>query len=622
MNYLFDFNEYIADLLQDRTTKKEIERYIDACGNIEDDLKANRFWKEYLSKFEIPDVLMGNIKIPLNVKDKFDWHLLIALVAGSFSSNYHFSPSTEGVKLSIKVASGEKYVDKELSDLSVYQIYRLFEIYISETMNLQIIKNESWSDAKAVDNQRLLLLKQFLKKVEAVKSYYEEPEGILDDFLKDILDVEEEISVDKPKQQSQKEDLAELTIRTPFSKVHNCESIVIHDATLFQGVKFLKDVSKYEKFYEGLDKDVREMSFYKQYLSKISIEESFINKTLLPKGLENKYNWEVIIRLLIGSIAVQYYFVRKPKGFSLVFCLSGTLQKKYLEKISVQEIDILLEGHLKEFISLFSLKASQPTISKKIDSDFKFRKQLILRHQFEMLALRRKVSNKYFFSFEGLRNQISSGQPDLFIENLITKYEEATHSKFDDKNIESNVLWTHYLSSLGLPEDKVSLFYFNHQLEDKFDWFYFFPILFASQKFDYYVEELNDGYLELFIVSQDDKNIFRLNDYTVAMIYSLHAKLFLEHLGFFTEQCSYDENKNTVIFDKSIIAKNYDKLQSIYSLSMKSNMLETPIETDEEANKKSSKENTPKSSKNEETKKEEETDLSDIFKGATKDLDT
>lgn len=94
--------------------------------------------------------------VPDEIKDDFDWNMLIQLVAASFSSDgvFDMQSGKDLPDFVISVQSGDQVVVKKVSELWGFQILRLFEIYIEEQMNLQILIEEDEKEKEAILGQR------------------------------------------------------------------------------------------------------------------------------------------------------------------------------------------------------------------------------------------------------------------------------------------------------------------------------------------------------------------------------------------------------------------------------------------------------------------------------------
>jgi hypothetical protein len=147
--YLFSFQEFVNELRENPDKKEMIEDYERGYGPMPSDFKETDIYKKYVGEFT-PSKQFKLIA-PSELEFDFDWELLEQLIAASFSSDYRFEPS-EVVPfmyhLYIFVNSGGSRVVKKIGELWSFQIYRLFEIYIEEQINLfTLIDEEDEKDA-------------------------------------------------------------------------------------------------------------------------------------------------------------------------------------------------------------------------------------------------------------------------------------------------------------------------------------------------------------------------------------------------------------------------------------------------------------------------------------------
>ena len=144
--------------MREKDEKKEIvEKYENLYWPIQWDIEDQLWYKEYLTKFDFVPFLT-----PDELGNDFDWNLLEKLVTGSFSSDYElkFDDKNSADELYIAVKSGDQSVVKTVSELWSFQMLRLYEIYIEEQMNLQILKKEDESEQWAIDSEREMRLKK------------------------------------------------------------------------------------------------------------------------------------------------------------------------------------------------------------------------------------------------------------------------------------------------------------------------------------------------------------------------------------------------------------------------------------------------------------------------------
>ncbi len=159
---LFDFPAFINELREKEDKKEIVEKYEKYFWKIQWDIKDQIWYTEYLSKFPTQSYLT-----PEDLDDDFDWDILQKLVIGSFSSDYELKQDDKDGwwELYIAVKSWDQSIVKTVSELWSFQILRLYEIYIEEQMNLQILMNEKdddWeSEQEALISERQVRLKKW-----------------------------------------------------------------------------------------------------------------------------------------------------------------------------------------------------------------------------------------------------------------------------------------------------------------------------------------------------------------------------------------------------------------------------------------------------------------------------
>ena len=166
---LFDFPAFIDELREKEDKKEVIEKYEKYFGKIQGDIKDQIWYTEYLKEFSFQPYLT-----PEDLDDDFDWDILQKLVIGSFSSDYELKQDDKewGWELYIAVKSWDQSIVKTVSELWSFQILRLYEIYIEEQMNLQILmkeENEDWeSEREALISERQMRLKKWTAILETM----------------------------------------------------------------------------------------------------------------------------------------------------------------------------------------------------------------------------------------------------------------------------------------------------------------------------------------------------------------------------------------------------------------------------------------------------------------------
>jgi len=92
----------------------------------------------------------------------------------------------------ISVQSGEQLVVKKMSELRGFQVLRLYDIYIEEQMNLQILLHEEEKEKEAIfaqreqKQQRWKLVLDNWGKEQSKKQYESEKEQKLGDLMSQL----------------------------------------------------------------------------------------------------------------------------------------------------------------------------------------------------------------------------------------------------------------------------------------------------------------------------------------------------------------------------------------------------------------------------------------------------
>lgn len=187
---LFDFPAFIEELREKEDKKEIVEKYERLFWKIQWDIKDQIWYTDYLSKFPSQSFLT-----PEDLDDDFDRDILEKLVIGSFSSDYELKQDDKDGdwELYIAVKSWDQSIVKTVSELWSFQILRLYEIYIEEQMNLQILMNEEdedWeSEKEALISEREVRLKKWNAVIDTMNRWKEaeaakkEQEATLGDLM-------------------------------------------------------------------------------------------------------------------------------------------------------------------------------------------------------------------------------------------------------------------------------------------------------------------------------------------------------------------------------------------------------------------------------------------------------
>ena len=171
---LFDFPAFIEELKEKEDKREIVEKYEKYFGKIKWDIKDQIWYTDYLSKFPSQSYLT-----PEDLDDDFDWDILEKLVIGSFSSDYELKQDNKDGwwELYIAVKSWDQSIVKTVSELWSFQILRLYEIYIEEQMNLQILMEEESTDGEwekeALISEREVRLKKWNAVIDTMNRWKE-----------------------------------------------------------------------------------------------------------------------------------------------------------------------------------------------------------------------------------------------------------------------------------------------------------------------------------------------------------------------------------------------------------------------------------------------------------------
>ena len=187
---LFDFPAFIEELREKEDKKEIVEKYEKHFWKIQWDIKDQIWYTDYLSKFPAQPFLT-----PEDLDDDFDWDILQKLVVWSFSSDYELKQDEEdgNWELYIAVKSWDQSIVKTVSELWSFKILRLYEIYIEEQMNLQILMNEGSEDGEsekeALTSEREVRLKKWnavidtLNRSQEAEAAKKDQEAALGDLM-------------------------------------------------------------------------------------------------------------------------------------------------------------------------------------------------------------------------------------------------------------------------------------------------------------------------------------------------------------------------------------------------------------------------------------------------------
>ena len=150
---LFNIQMFLAEQEENPETKEELLKYYQFVQPKEEihDISDLKFYKDYVSLFKT-----RSVKVPEETEKDFDWDLLMQLCAASLSNDVYFelSGTDELPALIISVTHEDTQVKKKLDELWGFQILRLYEIYLTELINFEVVIAEDEQEASSIEMQR------------------------------------------------------------------------------------------------------------------------------------------------------------------------------------------------------------------------------------------------------------------------------------------------------------------------------------------------------------------------------------------------------------------------------------------------------------------------------------
>ena len=149
---IFNFQGFVHQLSEDTHKAQIVTEYERLYpGELSKPLEQQLWYIDYVSTFKtVP------IAVPEEVKNDFDWNLLVRLAASSFSSDIKLIARKDATECDIRitVSNNGEHASKILSELWAFQIFRLYSVYIEENMQLQILIASDIREKEAILDQR------------------------------------------------------------------------------------------------------------------------------------------------------------------------------------------------------------------------------------------------------------------------------------------------------------------------------------------------------------------------------------------------------------------------------------------------------------------------------------
>lgn len=180
---LFNFESFVTAELE--KGNPHFEEYIGIYGEFHPNIKENTFYTEYVTRFCPPKFVMQNLIVPEELKEDYDFTLLLQFLTSSCSSTYEFLKDEEGIELCIHVTSQGVSVTKKISELWSFQVLTLFEIYLREAISFLVIKHtSSEEEKKLIETHQKKRIEYFESNLYVMNQHFEKGNN---DYLKGIV---------------------------------------------------------------------------------------------------------------------------------------------------------------------------------------------------------------------------------------------------------------------------------------------------------------------------------------------------------------------------------------------------------------------------------------------------
>lgn len=336
---MFDFTIYIA-ALRANEEKAELVREYEALnpGFLERGLEEQGWYVNYIQNFTtVP------IRLPEEFQNDFDWDLLQKLVAGSFSNKGSLEPTDEHEfpELGISVSSGDINITKVVSELSILQVLRLYEIYCEEQMKLHILVQEDEKEKVAINVQQSANFIQWNSELQKVGSSQEN--------LLDCLPIPKEILNDLlPSKDDSVCSSGQAKTSLVFD-VARCIDNLAQDDRHKEVIAYLK-----EKVPNELKKPLKEQEWFKEYVSKFTGGLSY----RVPCSLVEDIDWELLLMLVGASFSSSFQYGEEKEGvyeLEIDVAMGNQVVIKRVSELSRMQLNKLFEIYIHEQIAMYKL---------------------------------------------------------------------------------------------------------------------------------------------------------------------------------------------------------------------------------------------------------------------------
>jgi hypothetical protein len=164
---MYNLNAHIQELLNDAEKCSIVTNYEKYYGSIPCYVQHLQVHREYLSKFDLGDIPLN---LPKGLERDFNYKLLLRLGLASFSTEVNFELSgSNNIEVLFTVKTDDAQITKRLSELWGFQILRLFQVFVEEQINMEVLAASDAEEMTTIYVQRANKLREFEQLAEKVK---------------------------------------------------------------------------------------------------------------------------------------------------------------------------------------------------------------------------------------------------------------------------------------------------------------------------------------------------------------------------------------------------------------------------------------------------------------------
>jgi hypothetical protein len=166
---LFNIHLFLEEVLANHEKSEVFQKYFTHIQPREtiENIESFYFYRDYVSGFRsLP------VNVPLELQFDFDFDLFVKLASASFSTvtDLEINPfDLQKVDFVINVITEGQVVSKNLKELWGFQVLTMFEIYVTEQVELAWLIHEDENEKRAILMQRETILNRWNELFDKTK---------------------------------------------------------------------------------------------------------------------------------------------------------------------------------------------------------------------------------------------------------------------------------------------------------------------------------------------------------------------------------------------------------------------------------------------------------------------